>query len=206
MANLCSRCREIIRFTGSTELAEVMAPPRIQPARFTGRDPLYSIERGWRGGIRKRLLRPFVLCSLSLLGSYAICRAACHVFHPSRGGVGPREARKGWSHGDEGLRHRHNRWTLSLRPMNHGRPPRLDGLGRHTAVVPARSIDATPLTRHGTIRFILSSCRSNACPWVFREKLMYSGYLWSSDGFVSLGWLLMLIEDVVDFSGDCWRL
>lgn len=66
--NLWSRCREIIRFTGSTELAEVMAPPRIQPARFTGRDPLYSMGDG-EGFDRTPenvffALRPFVLGSL----------------------------------------------------------------------------------------------------------------------------------------------
>lgn len=116
-----SRCHEIIRFAGSTEVREIMAPFRIQPGvPSTAATPLGFCRMA---RARKRLLGPSAICFRSLLGSYAICRAGWHVLSVlSRGGV----ARRGRERGKPRMKDCSIGITdeLSLRPMNHGAPQR----------------------------------------------------------------------------------
>lgn len=149
-----SRCREIIRFNGSTELAEVMAPPRIHLRLRSGGSSIEPLKTS-SSPIRSRL---------SLLGSYAICRAACHVFHPSSGvetrPPGGRERGKATGMKDCGIGITDE---LSLRPMNHGTPRQAAMLHRWV---------------HGTT---VHPFLEDACPeFSSREKLMYA-WSWKVD-------------------------
>lgn len=101
---------------------------------------------------------------LSLLGSYAICRAACHVFHPSSGvetrPPGGRERGKATGMKDCGIGITDE---LSLRPMNHGTPRQAAMLHRWV---------------HGTT---VHPFLEDACPeFSSREKLMYA-WSWKVD-------------------------
>lgn len=163
-----SRCHKIIRFTGSTEVREIMVPFRIQSGvPCTAATPLGFCRMA---RARKRLLGPSAICFRSLLGSYAICRAGWHVFSVlSRGGV----ARRGRERGKPRMKDCSIGITdeLSLRPMNHGAPQRPSP----PYCVILRSIDVctTPFTRYTyLVSPFLRDSRSNDHRLGFRRKIL----------------------------------
>lgn len=218
MANLCSWCREIIRFTGSTELAEVMAPPRIQPARFTGRDPLYSIEGG--GGMERRDSNENVFfahsfSALSLFWDHTQYVAPPATFSTPRGvesALGGRERGEATGMKDCGIGITDElcpsaQWIMEAPPPRWPRPPYCR---RSCTIYRCNTLHATRNYKNSPFRLQIE-CLSLSfqreidvqwvCPWICFSRMTFDvdrgccGFFWRLLTFI----ILLLIKSIPNF-------